>query len=163
MKLLIASDPFGAGLKETVKEHLCSQGHTVLDVGAQSANDAVYYIEAARSLCRCILDGKGERGILICGTGAGVSIVANKHKGIYCVPCESVFAALKSAQINDANVIAMGANMVGPGNACQIVDTWLASSFAMGADPERRAFLSGLLEQVYSVERENFAEGQAGC
>lgn len=156
MKLVIASDPFGAELKETVKEHLLAQGHTVLDVGARSAQDTLYYIEAAKAACRSILSGECERGIVFCGTGAGVSIVANKHRGIYCVPCESAFTAFKSAQINNANMIAMGANVVGPGNACKMVDTWLESSFAMDGDEARRAFLSGLLDQVYKVEEENF-------
>ena len=81
---------------------------------------------------------------------------SNKHKGIYCVPCESAFAAFKAAQINNANVISMGINVVGPGNACMIVDSYLESSFAIGGDENRVAFLGGLLEQVYEKENENF-------
>ena len=155
MKLVIASDPFGAALKETVKTHLVEAGHTVLDVGAKDSLSSCYYIEAASRLCHMLLEENYDRGILICGTGAGVSIVANKHKGIYCVPCESQFTAFKAAQINNANVISMGINVVGPGNACKIVDTFLETTFAMEGDEERRAFLSGLLEQVYKVEEQN--------
>ncbi len=156
MKLVIASDPFGIDLKEVVKAHLLAQGHTVMEVGPKTAQDEIYYVEAASALCRTLLEENCDRGILICGTGAGVSIVANKHRGIYCVPCESAFTAFKSAQINHANVISMGANVVGPGNACKIVDTWLESSFAMDGDETRRAFLSGLLDQVRQLEAKNF-------
>ena len=159
MKIVIACDPFSVDLKETVKSHLVDQGHTIADVGAQSATDKMYYIESASKLCRTLLSGGYDKGILFCGTGAGVSIVANKHKGIFCVPCESVFAAYKSAQLNNANVISMGYNMVGPGNACAIVDKWLASSFAMDSNEERKEFLTGLLNQVYAVEEENFGSG----
>lgn len=155
MKVVIASDPFGAALKETLKIHLTEAGHTVLDVGAKDSESSCYYIEAASRLCQTLLEEKYDRGILICGTGAGVSIVANKHKGIYCVPCESPFTAFKAAQINNANVISMGINVVGPGNACKIGDTFLETTFAMDGDEQRRLFLSGLLEQVYKVEERN--------
>ena len=158
MKLVIASDPFGAALKETLKAHLTASGHTVLDVGAKDSESDCYYIEAASKLCRTLLEENCDRGILICGTGAGVSIVANKHRGIYCVPCESAFTAFKAAQINNANVISMGINVVGPGNACKIVDTFLETSFAMDGDEQRRAFLSGLLDQVYEIENKNMKE-----
>ena len=156
MKIVIASDPFGVELKETVRAHLVELGHTVADVGAQSADSEVYYVEAASALCKTLIEEKYDRGILFCGTGAGVAIVANKHKGIYCVPCESAFAAFKAAQINNANVISMGINVVGPGNACLILYSYLESSFAIGGDENRVAFLGGLLEQVYEKENENF-------
>lgn len=156
MKIVIASDPFAVELKEVVKEHLLELGHTVADVGAAGADSDVYYVEAASALCKTLTEEQYDRGILFCGTGAGVAIVANKHKGIYCVPCESAFAAFKAAQINNANVISMGINVVGPGNACMIVDTYLGSSFAIGGDENRVTFLSGLLKQVYDKENENF-------
>lgn len=155
MKIVVASDPFGAELKETVKAHLKELGHEVLDVGAPDSNSEIYYVEATCALCRTLIDEKCDRGILFCGTGAGVGIVANKHKGIYCVPCESAFTAFKAAQINNANVISMGANVVGAGNACKIVDSYLESSFAIGGDENRVAFLSGLLDQLYETENEN--------
>lgn len=158
MKIVLAADPFAVDLKETVKAHLLAQGHTILEVGPKTAQDKIYYIEAASALCKTLLEEPCDRGILFCGTGAGVSIVANKHKGIYCVPCESAFTAFKSAQINNANVLAMGINVVGPGNACKIVDTWLESTFAQDGDADRKAFLSGLLEQVYELEEKNFAK-----
>ena len=156
MKIVIASDPFGAQLKEEVKAHLLQLGHTVADVGAKNEQSKTYYVEAASALCRTLLEEKYDRGILFCGTGAGVAVVANKHKGIYCVPCESAFTAFKAAQINNANVISMGANVVGSGNACKIVDAYLESSFAIGGDENRVAFLGGLLDQLYEVENKNF-------
>jgi ribose 5-phosphate isomerase B len=158
MKIVVSSDVFGYALKETVKKHLTGKGHDVLDVGPRSEDDALYYVEATCRLCREITEGDRERGLLFCGTGAGVGIAANKHKGIYCVPCESAFTAFKAAQINDANVISMGINVVGPGNACQIADTWLESRFAQGGDDDRKAFLTSLLDQLYEMERINFDE-----
>lgn len=152
MKIVIASDPFGAELKEAVKTHLIELGHTVADVGAKNSHSKTYYVEATCALCKTLIEEKYDRGILFCGTGAGVGIVANKHKGIYCVPCESAFTAFKAAQINNANVISMGANVVGSGNACKIVDSYLESSFAIGGDESRVAFLSGLLDQLYEEE-----------
>lgn len=152
MKIIVASDPFGIKLKEAVIIHLQELGHAVTDVGARDSQSKTYYVEAACALCKMLVEEKYDRGILFCGTGAGVSIVANKHKGIYCVPCESAFTAFKAAQINNANVISIGANVVGPGNACKIVDSYLGSSFATGGDKNRAAFLSGLLKQLYEEE-----------
>ena len=158
MRIVIASDPFAVALKDVVAEHLKQNGHEVIEVGPKKADDKIYYIEAASELCETFKRKKCDKGVLICGTGAGVSIVANKHKGIYCVPCESAFTAYKAAQINNANVISMGINVVGPGNACYIVDTFLNSSFAVDGDDNRKKFLSGLLNQVYELENKNFGE-----
>lgn len=155
MKIVVASDPFGAELKETVKAHLIELGHTVADVGAENSQSKMYYVEATKALCKTLLEEDYDKGILFCGTGAGVGIVANKHKGIYCVPCESAFTAFKAAQINNANVISMGANVVGTGNACKIVDSFLESGFAIGGDENRVKFLSGLLDQLYEIENNN--------
>lgn len=156
MRLIMASDFSGYALKEAVKEHLLEQGHEIMDVGHCEDGCQVVYPDAAGRLCREFLRGGYDRGLVFCGTGAGVSITANKFKGIYCVPCESVYTASKCPVINQANVLAMGANVVGPENACRIADAWLEQSFCRGFAPERATFIEGLYEKLRTVEEENF-------
>lgn len=156
MKLIIAADFSGYALKETVKKHLKEQGHEITDVGHCEDGQQVVYPEAAGRLCREFLRGGYDRGLVFCGTGAGVSITANKFRGIYCVPCESIYTAQKCPVINQANVLAMGANVVGGENACRIADAWLGTSFGKGLGPERAAFLEELYGKLQKIEAENF-------
>ncbi|MCI8513865.1 MAG: RpiB/LacA/LacB family sugar-phosphate isomerase [Lachnospiraceae bacterium] len=156
MKLILAADFSGFALKETVKRHLEEQGHEITDVGHREDGQQVVYPEAAGRLCREFLKGGYDRGLVFCGTGAGVSITANKFRGIYCVPCESVYTALKCPVINQANVLAMGANVVGGENACKIADAWLSQSFCQDFAPERAAFIEGLYGKLQEIEAENF-------
>ena len=152
MIIAMGCDPNAQAYTEEMMDYVRSLGHEVVDFGS----DDVIYAHVATQVGEAVAAKKCDRGILFCGTGAGVAVVANKHKGIYCVPCESAFTAFKAAQINNANVISMGANVVGSGNACKIVDSYLESSFAIGGDENRVAFLSGLLDQLYEVENKNF-------
>lgn len=156
MKVVISSEFAGFPLKSAVLRHLEEMGHEVLDVGQKSPEEKVLYPQAASALAKVIQTGTCEKGILICGTGAGVSIVANKFKGIYAVACESIFTAQAIPIINNANVLVMGNNVVGPKNACVMVDKFLANTFAMGETPERKIFLSGMLSDVKKIEDENF-------
>lgn len=156
MKIIIAADFSGYSLKETVKSHLIDKGHELVDVGHQNDGDKVVYPDAAARLCSELLKGGYDRGILFCGTGAGVSITANKFQGIYCVPCESVYTATKCPIINNANVLAMGLNVVGSENACKIADAWLEQSFCKEFSPERKEFIENLFAKVQKIEEENF-------
>lgn len=156
MKVVIACEFAGFPLKSAVLEYLKSQGHEVLDVGQKSAEEKVLYPQAAAALAKVIQAGEYKKGILICGSGAGVSIVANKFKGVYAVACESVFTAKGIPVINDANVLTMGNNVVGPKNAFAMVDCFLNGTFAGGETPERKVFLSGMLADVKKIENENF-------
>lgn len=156
MKLVIASDFAGFTLKEAVKKHLIEMGHEVTDVGQQTPENQVIYVDAVANLAKAIASGEYERGFVMCGTGAGVSIAANKFKGIYCVACESLFTAPKCAIINNANVLAMGARVVAPDNACEMADAWLEQSFCKGFAPERAEFVGGLFKKLQAMEDENF-------
>ncbi|MEA4911221.1 MAG: RpiB/LacA/LacB family sugar-phosphate isomerase [Oscillospiraceae bacterium] len=156
MKIVISCEFAGFPLKSAVLEHLKSAGYEVLDVGQKSADEKVLYPQAAAALAKVIQSGECSRGVLICGTGAGVSIVANKFKGVYAVACESIFTARGIPVINDANVLVMGNNVVGPKNACAMVDQFLAASFADGETAERKVFLTGMLNDVKKIEDENF-------
>ena len=131
MKLVIGSDHGGYALKEDIKKTLSSMGMEFDDCGVRDES-SVDYPEIARKLCNAIIDGKYDRGILLCGTGIGVSIVANRIKGIRAALCGDVFSAKMSREHNDANVLCLGGRVTGPGLADMIVRTWLDTPFGGG-------------------------------
>jgi len=133
MNIVIAADPFAVDLKDAVKEHLEKKGYSVQDVGAMKDKEMPYY-DAAPAAAVLLQNGKAERGILFCGTGAGMSIVANKFKGVQAVCVESVFSAKMARAINDANVITMGAMIVAPWMAKAMVDAWLDTKHTEGLE-----------------------------
>ncbi len=138
MKIAIASDHGGFHLKEHIKKYLQDKNIEVLDHGTYS-EESVDYPDFAAKLCEDITGGGSgaERGILICGTGIGISIAANKCKGIRAALCSDVFSAKMSREHNNANVLCMGARTVGVGPAEMIVDTWLTTEF-LGGRHQRR-------------------------
>ena len=128
-KIVIGSDHAGFEMKEEIKKHLEERGFEVTDVGTDSAASCHYPVFANR-LCRLIQDGKAPMGILVCGTGIGISITANKVKGIRAALCHDVFSAEATRLHNDANILAMGGRVVGPGLALMIVDKFLDTPFS---------------------------------
>ena len=156
MKVVLSSEFTAFSLKNLIFNHLVQQGHEVMDVGQTSEEEKILYPEAAARLAKTIQSGQAEKGILVCGTGAGVSIVANKFKGVYAVACESIFTARKIPIINHANVLALGSNVVGPGNAFSMIDIFLESTFALDETEERKEFLEGMFCSVKEIENENF-------
>ncbi|MBQ6374395.1 MAG: RpiB/LacA/LacB family sugar-phosphate isomerase [Clostridia bacterium] len=156
MKVILSCEFAGYPLKELVLEHLIASGHEVIDVGQKSASEKVLYPDAAAAAARALQNGEADKAVVICGSGAGVSIVCNKFKGVYCVACESPFTADGIPFINNANALAMGYNVVGKGQAFAMVDAFLANGFVKGAAPERAAFLRSLFNMVQDIEDENF-------
>ena len=130
MKITIASDHAGYDLRQQVIAHLKELGHEVIDGGAESADVPFNYVEAGQKVAEDILSGKADRGIAICGTGIGISIVVNKYKGIRCGLCTNEYMARMSRQHNDANVLAFGARVVGRALAFAMVDDFLSEPFA---------------------------------
>ena len=128
MKIGIASDHNGYRLKEVIKEHLYSKDIDFVDCGWIS-KDPVDYPDFAISLAIGITRGKFDLGILSCGTGIGMSIAANKVKGIRAALCHDVYSAKRSREHNDANVLCLGGRVIGKGLAIEIVDAWLESRF----------------------------------
>ena len=114
---------------QEVKAHLTEKGMEYMDFGTDKPEATDYPIYAKR-VARAILSGQCDRGILICGTGIGISITANRFKGIRCALCHDVFSAEATRQHNDANILAMGGRVVGPGLALMIVDTFLSTPFS---------------------------------
>ena len=126
--IAIASDHGGYTLKQTLIDHLTAQGIQVEDLGCHG--EAVDYPDYAEKLCRGVVAGTYERGILVCGTGIGMSIAANKIPGIRAALCADCYSAEMSRQHNDANVLCLGGRTLGPELAKRIADTYLSTGFS---------------------------------
>lgn len=137
MKIAMGSDHGGYKLKEAVKAHLEAAGHEVLDVGTHG-EASVDYPDFGRRAAERVADGTCDRGIVICSTGVGISISANKVRGIRAALCTDVFTARLTREHNDANVLAMGQYVVGEALAIAIADTWLETAFSGGERHRRR-------------------------
>lgn len=137
MNITIGADHGAVELKETVKKVLATYSEIEInDVGTFGTN-AVDYPDIAKKVCAEVVSGKSERGIVLCGTGIGISIAANKIKGIRCALCHDVYSAKKSREHNNANVLAMGGRVIGVGPAEEIVRAWIETEFE-GGRHERR-------------------------
>ncbi|MCS7163634.1 MAG: ribose 5-phosphate isomerase B [Thermodesulfovibrio sp.] len=145
MKIAIGADHAGFELKELVSQFIRETGHELIDMGTGSSC-AVDYPDYAEAVAKAVSDGKVERGILICGTGIGMSIVANKFKNIRAALCNDLFTAKMSRLHNDANILCMGARVIGKGLALEIVKTWLDTPFE-GERHLRR------IEKINTIER----------
>ena len=135
--IAIASDHGGFDLKEAVRKHLEEKGITCRDFGTDS-RASCDYPDFAGAAAKAVADGKCEKGIVICTTGIGVSIVANKVNGIRCGLCTNVTQARLTREHNDANMLALGAGITGQTAAMDIVDTFLSTEFSHGERHERR-------------------------
>lgn len=135
--IAIGSDHAGYALKQAVMAHLKERGEEFKDYGTYS-EASCDYPDYAEAVSQAIISGEAERGILICGTGIGISIAANRHREIRAAVCGDCFSAEATRQHNDANVLAMGARVVGEGLALKIVDTFLDTGFSNGANHMRR-------------------------
>ena len=156
MKVAIACEASSFLLKEAVKKRIQAAGYEVLDVGQQTENENVLYFEAAQNLAKVIQSGECEKGIVICGTGAGVSMIVNKFRGVYCVACESVFTAEKISLINNANVLAMGARVVSWDMGGEMAEKFLAGKWCDGFETQRRLNNEKGNQVLKSIEEESF-------
>lgn len=129
MKIVLGCDHAGVEIKDAVIAHIRSKGHEVVEVGTYTT-DSCHYPVYASAACRKILSGECELGVLICGTGIGMSIAANKYKGIRAACCSDVFSARLTREHNDANVLCFGQRVVGIGLALDIVDAFLDAAYA---------------------------------
>lgn len=151
-KIIIASDKSGFQLKEAVKGHLLEKGYEVVDSGSLSEENAMPYYQAAETLAPRISNGEFKKGILICGTGMGMSIVANKYKNVYAAVCENPYTAEKARAINDANILTLGGWVTGEFIACATVDTFLNTKFTQNLEDWRAKNLENARNQVKEIE-----------
>lgn len=134
--LVIGCDHGGFELKNIIIEHLKEQGKEVLDVGCFTP-ESVDYPVIAKELCKKITDGEAELGILVCGTGIGMSMAANKINGIRAACCSDTFSARLTRNHNNANVLCLGGRVVGPGLALDLVDNFINAEFEGGRHQRR--------------------------
>jgi ribose 5-phosphate isomerase B len=130
-RVALASDHAGVALKDALKQAVEALGHTVLDLGTHT-DASVDYPDYGDRLARTILAGEAEVGVAICGTGIGISIAANRHKGVRAALCHDATSARLSRQHNDANVLALGARVIGAEVAKDCLATFLATEFEGG-------------------------------
>ena len=135
--IAIGSDHGGYALKQSIMQHLKERGLEYRDYGTFSADSCDYPVYA-KAVAHAVADGTCDRGILICGTGIGVSITANKVPGIRCALCGDCFSAKATREHNDANILALGARVTGEGLALLIVDTFLDTAFSQDERHIRR-------------------------
>lgn len=142
----IGSDHGGFPLKEEIKKHLDEIGVAYKDYGTDTPESCDYPIYA-EAVARAVVSGEVEKGILICGTGIGISIAANKVKGIRAALCGDCYSAEYTRRHNDANILTMGARVTGGGLACKIVDTFLTTEFEGGRHARRVALIADIEER----------------
>jgi ribose 5-phosphate isomerase B len=131
MKFYVATDHAGIDLKNATVQMLEEKGHEVVDLGP-FAKDRVDYPDFAVKVCESVLGDAASHGILICGSGIGMSMAANRHKGIRAALCHDAYTASMARAHNDANVLCFGERVVGPGVAESIIDAWITGTFEGG-------------------------------
>ncbi|MDO4269465.1 MAG: RpiB/LacA/LacB family sugar-phosphate isomerase [Eubacteriales bacterium] len=156
MKVAIANDKGGYRLKAAIVKKLADEGYEVLDYGTQSPEESKEHALAGEQVALAVQSGAAERGILLCGTGMGVSLAANKHKGVYAAPVESVFAAKHCRLINDCNVMCIGGYILGEYMALEMADAFLKTPFADHFEEGRARYLRSQYERIAAIEDKNF-------
>ena len=151
MRIAIGADHAGFELKNSVVEYVRSTGHAVHDLGTYNS-EPVDYPDLARKVCEAMQEGKADLGILVCGSGVGASVAANKFFGIRAAICHDTYTAHQGREHDDVNVLCMGSRVIGEALALEIVRTWLEASFSHEERHQRR------LDKVLDIEKENFAE-----
>lgn len=147
MKYAIGCDEAAIEMKQALKDYLIGEGVEVIDFGTDK--EAVLYPEIAHQVATCIKNGEAQRGVLCCGTGLGMAIVANKVKGIRATVCHDMFSAERSRMSNDAQIFCVGARVVAPQYAVKLLDVWHKSEFAGGGSSEK-------VEKIEELEQGDF-------
>ncbi len=148
MKIVLGADHAGYELKEEMATRLVDSGYQIVDVGTHST-DSVDYPDVAEALGRAVLDGEAERGILICGSGAGASIAANKLKGIRATVAHDAYTAHQSVEHDDVNVLTLGARVIGSAQAWELVQSFVNAKFSGDERHVRRVNKVKALEEKF--------------
>jgi len=157
MNIVIGCDLMGLKLKDAIKKMLIESGHTVNDVGSYSEEKQITHPEAGAAVAVEIQKGNADRGILVCGTGMGVAIAANKFKGVYAAVVESEFTARHCRSINGCNVLCLGGGFVlGELLGLEITKEFLSTDFGQGFDKNMKGYLQKLADDISNIEAENF-------
>lgn len=155
MRLVVGSDHAGFALKKELADALRREGHEVLDVGTHS-NEAADYPDSAEAVALAVLDGRAERGVLVCGSGVGASVAANKLPGIRAAVCHDTYSARQGVEHDDMNVLVLGARVVGSALAQDLVRAFIGARFSGEERHVRR------LDKVKALERRHAKGGTRG-
>ena len=147
-KIAVASDHGGYLLKEKVKKHLMDRGFEIIDLGTDS-EESVDYPVYGKACGEAVTSGKADLGVVVCGTGIGISIAANKVKGVRCGLCTSVEMAHLTKQHNNANILALGGRTTEPELALKILDEWLDTEFEGGRHATRVGMIMDIENEKY--------------
>lgn len=147
MNVAVGTDHAGFALRDTVFEAIRRAGHTVVDCGARVHDAADDYPDFAKAVAEAIIAGRAERGVLLCGSGVGIAVAANKFPGVRASPCHDTFSARQGVEDDAMNALCLGARVVGPALAGEIVVTFLAATFSNAERHRRR------LQKVISFEQ----------
>lgn len=150
-KIIIGGDPGGFELKNAIVKHLVEEGYDVTDV---DPDEPALFQHVAKSVAKGVQSKEYDRGIAICGTGMGVSIICNKHRGVYAALCESESQARRAKQVNNTNVLCMGGFLVGPWLGCVMADAWLEADHMKGLDPVMAAIVEKEFDELVEFEAE---------
>lgn len=153
MKVVIDADDAGVALKKILVEHLSSKGVEVIDLNLLGEKSDATYPEIGYNLALLIKDNKFNRGILICGTGLGMAMIANKVETVYAGVCHDTYSAERLRKSNDAQVMSMGGRVVGPELAKSIVDAWLDSEFQGGGSARKVEIMRNLEQQSFQSDK----------
>ena len=146
MRVAVAFDHRGVKLRACVADAVRVGGHDVLDLGVETAEPAVDYPDVARKLGEAVLSGEAERGVLVCGSGVGACVAANKLRGIRAAICHDVYSAHQGVEHDDMNVLCLGSEVVGPALVADLVEAFLRAEFDGGERYRRR------LEKIEEME-----------
>lgn len=157
MKIIMGADPCGFALKDAIKEVLEKEGYEIFDVDPK---EPILFQDVATAVAEGVQTGAYDRGIALCGTGMGISIICNKHKGVYAALCESVYQARRAKTVNNTNVLCMGGFIVGHEMGIEMAKAWLEAEHMVGLTPE----MARMVEKEYDklVEFEEKAFGVSG-
>ncbi len=156
-KIVIGADKSGFNLKEQCRRFLADFGAEVCDVSLGSTGQNLPYYEVAEKAVETMRTTEFKRGVLFCGTGAGMCIAVNKFEGVYAVVCESVYTARMCRLVNNANILALGERVLGAEMAFDMLKAWLETEFTQDFAIERRNLVCGLVEGVRAMEHVNFS------
>lgn len=158
MKIAFGVDPGGFELREGVLKHLAEKGYEVEDLGTKDMDNAVPYMIVGRNVATAVTSGKADFGIVMCGTGMGISIATNKNKGARCALVESYYTARESRIINDANIIALGGTTTSLRMACEMIDVFLETKFGQGLPEFRVERIKSGAANLAKFEDEQFGK-----
>lgn len=157
MKIALGADSYGFDLKQEVKKYLLDKGLEIEDIGVSDRNSETPYYQTASFVAQQVANHQVNRGILVCGTGMGMAIIANKHPGIYAAVCENAEAARMSRSINNSNILTLGGLVTTPQVAQEIVDTWLTTEFTQGWEFAVQEWLHNSMKDIAQLETQQFA------